>query len=159
MCLNLSLDCPCEITPALTNYQQTCYERHVMFNFLNNKYVAFLQTFDVSATEHRGTWKKKNICKVSECDPFVVSISTFVHLKRFLKKFYRYWSNIFLPSDYHLVETYAAGGEACELWWPLELCWWERKLLAGSPKPERSKGRIQTNCSPLILQVGGWAWC
>jgi hypothetical protein len=43
--------------------------------------------------------------------------------------------------------------------WPLVLCWRERKPLAGSPKPDRSKGRSQTKCSPLILQVGGWAWC
>jgi hypothetical protein len=64
-----------------------------------------------------------------------------------------------LPKDYQLVEAHVTGGEACELWWPLELGWRERKLLAGPPKPERSKGRSQTECSPLVLQVGGWAWC
>jgi hypothetical protein len=36
-----------------------------------------------------------------------------------------------------------------------ELCWRERKLLAGSPKSDRS----QTKCSPLVLQDGGWALC
>jgi len=41
----------------------------------------------------------------------------------------------------------------CELWW------WERKLLGGSPKPDRSKGRSQTKCRTLVLQVEGWAWC
>jgi hypothetical protein len=34
-----------------------------------------------------------------------------------------------------------------------------RRLLAGSPKPDRSKGRRQTKCNPLVLQFGGWAWC
>jgi hypothetical protein len=33
------------------------------------------------------------------------------------------------------------------------------RKLAGSPKPDSSKGRSQTKCSPLVLQVRGWAWC
>jgi hypothetical protein len=54
--------------------------------------------------------------------------------------------------------TCCGGGEACEFWWPLELHWRECELLVGSPVPDRSKGRSQTKCSPLVLQVGGWAW-
>jgi hypothetical protein len=32
------------------------------------------------------------------------------------------------------------------------------KLLAGSPKPDRSKVMTQTKRDTLVLQVGGWAW-
>jgi hypothetical protein len=31
-------------------------------------------------------------------------------------------------------------------------------LLAGSPKPDRSKVMTQTKSDTLVLQVGGWAW-
>jgi hypothetical protein len=50
-----------------------------------------------------------------------------------------------LPKDYHLVKAHVGGGEA------RKLCWRESRLLAGSPKPDRSKGRSQTKCSPLVL--------
>jgi hypothetical protein len=61
----------------------------------------------------------------------------------------------YLPKDYLPVEAHVAGGEACGVWWPLELYWRERKLLAGSPKTDRSKGRSQIKWSPMVLQVGG----
>jgi hypothetical protein len=48
----------------------------------------------------------------------------------------------FLPKDYHIFEAPIAGGA---VW---ELCWRKRKLLAGSLKSDRSKGRNQTKCSP-----------
>jgi len=42
-----------------------------------------------------------------------------------------------LTKDYNLVEAHPVSGEACKLWWPLQLCWWEHKLLAGSSKQDR----------------------
>jgi len=48
--------------------------------------------------------------------------------------------NFFFLNDNHFVEAHVAGGEACERWWPLELCWRERKLLAGPPKPDQRVG-------------------
>jgi hypothetical protein len=68
--------------------------------------------------------------------------------------FYMEYINVVLPKDYHLVKAHVAGGEICKLWWSLELCWRECKLLTGSPKPDRSKSRSQIKCSSLVLQVG-----
>ena len=34
---------------------------------------------------------------------------------------------------------------------------WSLVLLVGPPMPNRSKGRNQTTCDPLVLQVGDWA--
>ena len=39
----------------------------------------------------------------------------------------------------------------------VHICWWEHCLLVGPPRPERSKGRGQTKCDTLALQVGGYA--
>jgi hypothetical protein len=53
------------------------------------------------------------------------------------------------PKDYHLDEAQVVcvcvggGGGACELCWPREQCLMER----------------QNKCSPLGIQVGGFAWC
>jgi hypothetical protein len=58
------------------------------------------------------------------------------------------------PKDYHLVEAHTVGGGTCEFWWPLKLCWRERKLVAGSPKPDRSKGRIQNRSLRLEVERG-----
>ena len=47
------------------------------------------------------------------------------------------------------------GQQAWVSWRPLELCWWEVRLLVGLSKPDRLKGRGPMKCNPLVLQIRG----
>ena len=58
-----------------------------------------------------------------------------------------------IPRGHHLimVEWFACLND------PRRYVGWSLVLLVGPPMPNRSKGRDQTQCDPLALQVGGWA--